>query len=98
MSQLETVRESCMIRLIPSDIHPGETIVVAADHACRSVAFPCIATGVYGYLLEPAARIALREARDYLSRTAAQGNGEREMEVVFCCFSERDKQIYEMIM
>ena len=70
------------------------SLALAAAHACRTVAFPCISTGVYGYPLEPAARIALREARDFLSRAAAQGNGEREMEVVFCCFSERDAVVY----
>ena len=62
------------------------------------VAFPCISTGVYGYPFEPAARIALREARDFLSRPPAQGNGEREMEVVFCCFSERDARVYESLI
>ena len=70
------------------------SLALAAAHACRTVAFPCISTGVYGYPLEPAARIALREARDFLSRPPAQGDGEREMEVVFCCFSERDARLY----
>ena len=62
------------------------------------VAFPCISTGVYGYPLEPAARIALREARDYLFRLPAQGDGEREMEVVFCCFTEWDARVYERLV
>lgn len=44
--------------------------------------------------LELAARIAVREVREFLSRTEVQGNGEREMEVVFCCFSERDENVY----
>ena len=74
------------------------SLALAAAHACRTVAFPCISTGVYGYPLEPAARIALREARDYLSRAAAQGHGEREMEVVFCCFSERDAAVYRQLL
>ena len=74
------------------------SLALAAAHACRTVAFPCISTGVYGYPLEPAARIALREARDYLSRAAAQGHGEREMEVVFCCFSERDALVYRQLL
>ena len=74
------------------------SLALAAEHACRSVAFPCISTGVYGYPLEPAARIALREARDFLSRPPAQANGEREMEVVFCCFSERDFNVYNSLL
>ncbi len=74
------------------------SLALAAEHACRSVAFPCISTGVYGYPLEPAARIAIREVRDFLSRPPAQANGEREMEVVFCCFSERDAALYGHLM
>ena len=51
-----------------------------------------------GSFLEPAARIAIREVREFLSRPEAQGNGEREMEVVFCCFSERDARVYERLV
>ena len=74
------------------------SLALAAENHCRSIAFPCISTGVYGYPLEPAARIALREVREFLSRPAAQGNGEREMEVVFCCFSERDAAVYRQLL
>jgi O-acetyl-ADP-ribose deacetylase (regulator of RNase III) len=42
------------------------SLEVAADHALRSVAFPSISTGAYGYPLEEAAPVALRTARDYL--------------------------------
>ncbi len=41
------------------------SLALAADHACRSVAFPCISTGVYGYPLEPAARIALAKPGNF---------------------------------
>lgn len=34
-------------------------IELAGEHECRTVAFPAISTGVYGYPLEPAARIAI---------------------------------------
>ena len=39
---------------------------LAAEHACRSIAFPCISTGVYGYPIEEATRIAIREVRRFL--------------------------------
>ena len=71
------------------------SLVLAAENHCSSIAFPCISTGVYGYPLEPAARIALREAREFLAHTEAQRHGEREMEVVFCCFAERDAMVYK---
>jgi O-acetyl-ADP-ribose deacetylase (regulator of RNase III) len=62
------------------------SLALAAANGCRSVAFPCISTGVYGYPVEEAAQIAVREVRAFLSRA--------EMEVVFCCFSERDAAVY----
>ena len=63
---------------------------LAVANGCRSVAFPCISTGVYGYPVEAAAGIAVRVVREFLARA--------EMDVVFCCFSERDRQVYERLL
>jgi len=41
---------------------------IAAEHGLRSVAFPAISTGIYGYPRELAAEIALREVRQELSK------------------------------
>lgn len=65
------------------------TLALAEENGCRSVAFPCISTGVYGYPVEEAAEVAVREVRAFLRRA--------EMEVVFCCFSERDRRVYERL-
>ena len=46
---------------------------------------------VYGYPIEDAAKIAVREVREFFSPE----EGAEEMEVIFCCFSERDKNVYE---
>lgn len=43
---------------------------LASQNACASVAFPAISTGVYGYPMEDAARIALRTIMDYLEQHA----------------------------
>jgi O-acetyl-ADP-ribose deacetylase (regulator of RNase III) len=66
------------------------------ENGCKSIAFPCISTGVYSYPIEDAARIAVREVREFLA--AKDAKGAEEMEVVFCCFLPRDKMVYEGCM
>ena len=73
-------------------------LALAAENGCKSIAFPCISTGVYGYPKEAAAKIAVREVRKFLSHAETRSGGEDEMEVVFCCFSERVKWIYEQVL
>ncbi len=40
---------------------------LAADEGCRSVAFPSISTGAYGYPVEEAAGIAIRTVEDWIA-------------------------------
>ena len=44
-----------------------------------------------------AAKIAVGEVGDFLTQRREVAEG-AEMEVVFCCFSERDKMVYESIV
>lgn len=81
------------------------SLTLAAENGCKTIAFPCISTGVYGYPIEDAAKIAVREVKEFLSRAEAQRRGEGgatsslpEMEVIFCCFSKRDAAVYEELM
>ena len=90
------------------------SLALAAENGCRSIAFPCISTGVYGYPIEDAAKIAVREVKEFLAAKNAK-DAERDgacphapngravaprppMEVIFCCFSERDKSVYENLL
>ena len=57
---------------------------------------PCISTGVYGYPIEDAAKIAVQEVRAFFA--AKNAKDAEEMEVVFCCFSERDAAAYEQLL
>ena len=44
------------------------SLALAAENGCASIAFPCISTGVYGYPKEEAAEIAVREVREFLTQ------------------------------
>ena len=53
-------------------------IELAAEHGCRTVAFPAISAGVYGYPLEQAAEVAIRATREAMARiprSRRQGSG-----------------------
>lgn len=62
------------------------SLQVAAAAGARSVAFPAISTGVYGYPVEPAAKIAVDTVREAVAVPVE--------EVVFCCFSRSDLEVY----
>ena len=53
---------------------------LAAHNAVARIAFPAISCGVYGYPIDQAVAIAVREARRWLDRGVAPAH------VVFCCF------------
>jgi len=61
---------------------------LAAENGCRSVAFPNISTGVYGYPKREAAVVAVGTVEDWMA-----DNGTVD-EVVFVCFDAENKSIY----
>ncbi|BDZ32217.1 O-acetyl-ADP-ribose deacetylase [Lactiplantibacillus sp. WILCCON 0030] len=63
---------------------------LAAEHGCQTVAFPSISTGVYHFPLAMAAEIALRTLRDTAAATA---KGVQLIQMV--CFDEQTKKAYE---
>ena len=58
------------------------SLEVAVENDLRMIAFPAISTGVYGFPVERAARIAVRTVASFLSTSPGISEG------VFCCFSE----------
>ena len=64
-------------------------LTLAEEHAVPTIAFPSISTGVYGYPVGEAARIALREVTEHLQQETT-----RLIEVKFVLFSEADYQVY----
>jgi len=65
---------------------------LAVQYYCKSIAFPSISTGVYGYPICEAATIALAAVTSFFSRR------ESDLKVAFCCFSEADKTLYDHLL
>lgn len=61
---------------------------LALEYEAKSIAFPAISTGVYGYPKKAAAEIALSTMREFDSRF---------QKIYACCFSETDRKLYEDI-
>jgi O-acetyl-ADP-ribose deacetylase (regulator of RNase III) len=63
------------------------SLEVAVAHEVKTIAFPSISTGVYGYPVEQAARIAVETVSAFLREHPA-------LDVTFCCFSPADLDAY----
>jgi O-acetyl-ADP-ribose deacetylase (regulator of RNase III) len=62
---------------------------LAIRNGVRSIAFPSISTGAYGYPKDEAARIAVSVMKQYEDRFD---------EIIACCFSAGDKALYEKLL
>lgn len=70
----------------------ANSLRLAARHGARSIAFPSISTGAYGYPIEQAAAIAVAAVRDEV-------RGDSPVELVrFVCFSGVDLAVYRRLL
>lgn len=68
------------------------SLQLAAAHGVRTLAFPSISTGVYGYPFEQAARIAVATVCATLITLSAPPD------VLFCCYSAADAAVYQRLL
>ncbi|MCX8007187.1 MAG: O-acetyl-ADP-ribose deacetylase [Coriobacteriia bacterium] len=64
------------------------SLAVAEQHGIKTVAFPCISTGAYGYPKAAACDVAVETVAEWLAEH------ELPQTVTFCCFDEEDAELY----
>jgi len=67
-------------------------LCLADEHGIKSIAFPNISTGVYGFPKEKAAAIAIKTAEEFLKKHPKMGK------VIFVCFDTENFDLYENIL
>lgn len=67
------------------------SISIADQSSCKSIAFPALATGVGGFPVDECAQVMMREARDY----ADEHPKSKVERVVFVLFTTADLQVFE---
>lgn len=68
-----------------------KSLETALEFKCRSIAFPCISAGVYGYPIKDSAVIALETISSFLKETG------ENLDVYCVCFSKETETIYKKI-
>ncbi|HPS64374.1 MAG TPA: O-acetyl-ADP-ribose deacetylase [Ignavibacteria bacterium] len=68
------------------------SLTIAEENNCRTVAFPNISTGVYGYPKEAAAKIAVNTVMEFLSHS------DKIEKVIFVCFDEENYNMTKSLL
>ena len=68
------------------------SLELAHEAGCRTIAFPAISTGVYGYPAEQAAEVAVAAVLE------TPGLDDHFDRIVFCCFSARSAELHEQAL
>lgn len=82
--------ELCAVKL--HDCY-DESLKLAKENGVRTIAFPCISTGVYGYPKDRAAAIAVTTTKQFISRNPGAFD-----EVIFVVFSDEAGETYERLL
>ncbi len=68
------------------------SLMLAAEHNIKTIAFPAISTGVYGFPIERATKIAVKTVKQFLKEESSIEK------VIFVCFSDRDYDVYQKML
>jgi len=67
------------------------SLKLAAEHNVKTISFPNISTGIYGFPKERAARIAIKTVYDFLKNNSAIE------EVLFVCYDSENFELYRKL-
>ena len=67
------------------------SLILGRQYGIKSIAFPAISAGVYGFPMERACRIALKEMKRFLEKSS-------DMEIIAVCFSNSAYRYYQDAM
>lgn len=68
------------------------SLELAVANAVKTISFPNISTGIFGFPKKRAAEIAIHEVTDFLNKD------ESLQQVIFCCFDEENFEIYSELL
>jgi O-acetyl-ADP-ribose deacetylase (regulator of RNase III) len=68
------------------------SLKLAAEHGCETIAFPNISTGVYGFPKDKAAKIAVETVTNFLTGT------DQIKHLYFVCFDEENYDFYKLLI
>jgi len=68
------------------------SLELAAKHDLKSIAFPNISTGVYGFPKTEASKIAIKAAKDFITKSG------KNMEITFVCFDAENYSLYKQLL
>ena len=68
------------------------SLALAVKHGAKTIAFPSISTGVYGFPIEKASVIAVGEVKKFLKADKSI------KKVIFVCFSKEDYDVYQEVL
>ncbi|MFW9825745.1 MAG: macro domain-containing protein [Candidatus Thorarchaeota archaeon] len=59
------------------------------EHKLKSIAFPAISTGIFGYPIDRCSKVMIKAVKDYLSGDTQIG------EVIFCLYTTSDYEVFD---